>query len=176
MPNQEHERERERDQTHSYSYIPSAPRVNYSLLVMESAGMMKMATGEGSPLRQGAGTGSRLVFGGYRGLPRRNSRSRLFSGGLCIYRNFWRREQVRGGPRVVHEIGRRTRGGRAHPHPRGRPGTLLAQLFYSVGFFWSIKNHQQLARQLDSVWYSFSAILKNKKKKQKLALGSRLIC
>ena len=30
--------------------------------------MMKMATGEGSPLRQGAGTGSREVFGGYRGL------------------------------------------------------------------------------------------------------------
>ena len=53
MPNQEHERERERererDQTHSYWYIPSAPRVNYSLLVMESAGMMKMATGEGFP-------------------------------------------------------------------------------------------------------------------------------
>ena len=55
MPNQEHERERERererDQTHSYWYIPSAPRVNYSLLVMESAGMMKMATGDDSPLR-----------------------------------------------------------------------------------------------------------------------------
>ena len=49
MPDQEHERERERDQTHSYWYIPSAPRVNYSLLVMESAGMMKMAIGEGSP-------------------------------------------------------------------------------------------------------------------------------
>ena len=53
MPNQEHERERERererDQTHSYWYIPSAPRVNYSLLVMESAGMMKMATGDGNP-------------------------------------------------------------------------------------------------------------------------------
>ena len=42
-------RERERDQTHSYWYIPSAPRVDYSLLVMESAGMMKMATGEASP-------------------------------------------------------------------------------------------------------------------------------
>ena len=55
MPNQEHERER--DQTHSYLYICSAPRENYSLLVMESAGMMKMATGEGFPLRQGAGTG-----------------------------------------------------------------------------------------------------------------------
>ena len=43
------ENTRERDQTHSYWYIPSAPRVNYSLLVMESAGMMKMATGDGSP-------------------------------------------------------------------------------------------------------------------------------
>ena len=51
MPNQEHERERERDrdQTHSYWYIPSAPRVNYSLLVMDSARMMKMATGDGFP-------------------------------------------------------------------------------------------------------------------------------
>ena len=33
--------------------------MNYSLLVMKSAGMMKMAAGEGSPLRQGAGTGPR---------------------------------------------------------------------------------------------------------------------
>ena len=48
---------RERDQTHIYWYIPSAPRVNYSLLVMESVGMMKMATEDDSPLRQGAGTG-----------------------------------------------------------------------------------------------------------------------
>ena len=47
MPSQEHERER--DQTHSYGYIPSAPRVNYSLLVMEIAGVMKMATREGFP-------------------------------------------------------------------------------------------------------------------------------
>ena len=45
----EHERERERDQTHNYWYIPSAPRVNYSLLVMDSAGMMKMASGDGIP-------------------------------------------------------------------------------------------------------------------------------
>ena len=62
VPHQEHERERERDQTHRYWYIPSASRVNYSLLVMESAGMMKMAIGDGFPLRQGAGTGSREVF------------------------------------------------------------------------------------------------------------------
>ena len=40
---------RDIDQTRSYWYIPSVPRVNYSLLVMESAGMMKMATSEGSP-------------------------------------------------------------------------------------------------------------------------------
>ena len=110
-------RTRERYQTHSYWYIPSAPRVNYSLLVMESVGMMKMATGEGSPLRPGAGTGSRLVFGGYRGLRRRNSRSRLCSGSFCIYRNFWRRSHVRGGLRVVHEIGGRAQGGRARPPP-----------------------------------------------------------
>ena len=89
MPNQEHEREgeRERDQTHSYYYIPSAPRVKYSLLDMESAGMMKMATGDGSPLRQGAGIGPRMVFGCYRGLRRRNSRSRFIFGGFHIYRN-----------------------------------------------------------------------------------------
>ena len=55
-------------------------------------------------------------------------------------------------------------GGRARPHPRGWLGTLLAQLFYSGGFLWSIKNYQKLARQLDSVWYSFYAILKNKEK------------
>ena len=96
MPNQEHERERERDQTHSYWYIPSAPRLNYSPLTMESAGMMKMASGDGIPLRQGAGTGSRLVFGGYRGLRRRNSRSILLSGGFSIYRIFLRRSHVRG--------------------------------------------------------------------------------
>jgi hypothetical protein len=40
---------RERDTTHSYWYIPSAPRENYSLLVMETAGMMKMASVMVSP-------------------------------------------------------------------------------------------------------------------------------
>ena len=59
MPNQEHERERERerDQTHSYWYKPSALRVNYSLLIMETAGMMKMASSDDSPLWQGAKKG-----------------------------------------------------------------------------------------------------------------------
>ena len=66
--------------------------------------------------------------------------------------------------RVIHEIGAHAQGGRARPHPRGQLGTLLAQIFCSGGFFWSIKNHQKLARQLDSVWYSFSVKLKNKEK------------
>jgi hypothetical protein len=46
--------------------------VDYSLLIMVAVRMMKMATGDDLPLRQGAGTGSRLVFLGYRGLRRRN--------------------------------------------------------------------------------------------------------
>jgi len=46
--------------------------VDYSLLIMVAAGMMKMAIGDDFPLRQGAGMGSRLVFGGYRGLRRQN--------------------------------------------------------------------------------------------------------
>ena len=158
MPNQEHERER--DQTHNYWYTPSAPRVNYSLLVMDSTEIMKMATGDGSPLRHGAGIGSREVFGGYRGLRRRNSRSRLFSRGFSIYRNFWHMSHVRG---VSGLSTRKPPLGRAL-HPRGQPGTLLAQLLHSRGFFWSIKIRQKLSRQLDSVWFSFSAILKNKEK------------
>ena len=58
--------------------------------------MMKMATGEGSPLRQGAGTGSRLVFGGYRGLRRRNSRSILFPEGFRVYGYIYAKEVGQG--------------------------------------------------------------------------------
>ena len=112
----ERTRERERDQTHSYWYIPSAPRVNYSLLVMDSIGMMKMASGDGIPLRQGAGTGSRLVFGGYRGLRRWNSRSIFCSGSFRVRRYIWvqgERWWSYGGPtRQGARPGRRAR-----PHP-----------------------------------------------------------
>ena len=97
MPNQEHERERERDQTHSYWYIPSAPRVNYSLLVMESAEMMKMATGEGFPLWQGAGT---EACGG--GTPDLFC-SPMFLGYMDIYR---RKKSVRGATRGPRGWGR----------------------------------------------------------------------
>jgi hypothetical protein len=46
--------------------------VDYSLLIMVAIGMMKMASGDDLPLRQGAETGSRLVFQGYKGLRRQN--------------------------------------------------------------------------------------------------------
>ena len=85
MPNQEHERERERDQTHSYWYIPSAPRENYSLLVMESTGMMKIATEEGLPPPAGCRNGSRLAFDGYGGFWRRNSQSIVLSDVFRVY-------------------------------------------------------------------------------------------
>ena len=97
MPNQEHERGR--DQTHSYWYIPSAPRENYSLLIMESTGMMKMATREGFPLRQGAGTGldwlsvAMEASGG--GTPNLLC-SQMFLGYMEIYR---RKKYVRGATR-----------------------------------------------------------------------------
>ena len=93
--------------------------MNYSLLVMESAEMMKMATGEGSPLRQGAGTGSRLVFGGYRGLRRRNSLSILFPDRFRVYGYTYRRKKYdRGAMRGPRGWGRAQGVGRA-PDPRG---------------------------------------------------------
>ena len=45
IPSQEHER----DTTHSYWYIPSAPMVDYSLLIVVASGMMKMATKDDFP-------------------------------------------------------------------------------------------------------------------------------
>ena len=79
-----------------------------------------------------------------------------------------------GGLRGNHEVGGHAQGVGLAPHPRGGLGTLLAHRRYSVGFFWSKNNLRAISGQLDSVWFSFSAILKNKEK-QKLALGSRLI-
>ena len=90
------QRERERDQTHSYWYIPSAPRENYSLLVMESIGMMKMATGEGLPPPAGCRNGSRLVFGRYRGFWRRNSQTILCFGSFRLRRYIWVQEVRQG--------------------------------------------------------------------------------
>jgi hypothetical protein len=46
--------------------------VDYSLLIVVAAEMMKMATGDDLPLRQGAGTGSRLDIMDTEALQRRN--------------------------------------------------------------------------------------------------------
>ena len=105
-------RERERDQTHSYWYIPSAPRENYSLLVMESTGMMKMATGEGFPPPAGCRNRSRLVFGGYGGFWRWNSRSIVLLDVLGYMEIYRRKKYVRGATRGP-------RGWRARPLPHG---------------------------------------------------------
>ena len=108
--------------------------MNYFLLVMESAGMMKMATGEGSPLRQGAETGSRLVFGGYRGLRRRNSQSILLPEGFRVYGDIWAEEVHQGS----NEVATRQGGAPApwaRPHPRGplvAPLTDLFRLYMSI--------------------------------------------
>ena len=144
--------------------------MNYSLLVMESAGMMKMATGEGSPLRRGAGIGSRLVFGGYRGLRWRKFRSRLCSGGFCIYKRFWHWEQVRG-----------ARGWRARPGG-GRAPYLVASLklplrglqVSRVAFLPKITSLEGFIPFRLRLIFLFFETLKQGKK-QKLSLGSGLI-
>ena len=69
-----------------------------------------------------------------------------------------------GGPRGGHAVGGRAQEGRARPHPRGCLGTPLVHLRYSVGFFWTQNNLREFSGQLDSVWFSVSAILKNKEK------------
>ena len=57
----------------------------------------------------------------------------------------------------VREASRKPRGREARPtpwarpHPRGQPGTLLVQLRYSVGFFWSKNNLRKFLGQLDSI-------------------------
>ena len=64
--------------------------------------MLKMATGEGSPLCQGAGTGSREVFGGYSGTPDLSSYS-MFLRYVDLYR---RKKSVGGASRGPGDRGR----------------------------------------------------------------------
>ena len=58
----------------------------------------------------------------------------------------------------------RAQGGRARPYPRGCLRTLLGALWCSVGFFLSKDDLREISGQLDSLWLSFSTILKNKEK------------
>ena len=143
-------RERERDQTHSYRYIPSAPRVNYSLLVMESIGMMKIATGDDFPPPAGCQNRVRLVFGGYRALRRRNSRSRFISGAFYIYRNFGAENKSGGSTRSPQDR-RAPRGGRERRPPLWRPRGSSGPTLLLRGLLLVHKNHRKFSGQLDSV-------------------------
>ena len=139
--------------------------MNYSLLIMETAGMMNMATGDGFPLRQGAETGSRLVFGGYRGLCWRNSRSRFLFEGFCIYKNFWRQFQVRG----VHEEPTRS---------EGVPSTLVVAsgLFWPTsGTPWASSGLKMISVKFQLNWTPFGfPFLRYSKTRKKTETGTRL--
>src|SRR4051812_44538918 len=84
--------------------------VNYSLLVMETDRMMKMAFGDDFPLRQGAREGLQMRSLRYRGLRWWCGSSRILSGRSYIYRSFWRRFHVRGPTRDRQAQGARPRG------------------------------------------------------------------
>ena len=113
--------------------------------------MMKMATGEGFPLRQGAGTGldwfsvATEASGG--GTPDLFC-SPKFLGYMGIY---GRKKYVGGPPGYPRGRGRAQGVGAQAPHPRGQPGTLMVHLRYSVGFFWSKNKFREVSGQLDSV-------------------------
>ena len=135
-------------------HIPSAPRKNYSLLVMESTGMMKMATGEGYPLRQGAETGldwlSVATEASSGGTPDLLC-SRMFLGYMDIYR---RKKYVKGATRGPR--GWRARPGGRGPLPRGLLEASLTCTSSLLGFFPSKNGFREVSGQLDSVWFSFS--------------------
>ena len=109
-----------------------------------------MATGEGFPLRQGAGTGldwfsvATEASGG--GTPDLLCSSK-FLGYMGIY---GRKKYVGGPPGCPQGRGARPGGGRAL-HPRGQARALLVQLRYSVGFFWSKNKLREVLGQLDSI-------------------------
>ena len=118
---------------------------------MDSTGMMKMATGDGFPLRQGAGTGSREVFGGYRGLRRRNSRSRLCSGSFRVCRYIWVqgvRRRSYGGP--MRQGG--APGGWARPPPSWTPRQPCSVVLKSPV---RILLQKYRSRRFHSVWTPF---------------------
>ena len=116
--------------------------MNYSLLIMETAGMMKMASGDDFPLRQGAGIGLQMVFLWYRGVRRRRRCSRLISGGFSIYRIFqrWNHEKrsYEGPTRQQHT---------APPGRAVMPCEQLVRLLVLPrsfgGLFWSQKNFKK---------------------------------
>ena len=102
---------------------------------------------------------------------------KVFLGCLCWFGDIWEYigKIIRsGGARGAHKGG-------GTPYPQCAPSVLVAAsclLRLHLQVSWLSSSSRKIIANvsfyLDSVWYSFSAKLKNKKK-QKLALGSRLI-
>ena len=166
MPNQEHERER--DQTHSYWYIPSALRENYSLSSSWRApGWWRWPPERDSPLRQGAVTGldwfsvATQAYGG--GTPDLG-----FFLEVSVYIRGFGVENKSGGLRAVHKVGRHA------PTLVGSPW-----LFWPNSFTpWPSSGPKisSVKFQVHSTPFGFPFLRYSKtRKKQKLALGSRLI-
>ena len=108
---------------------------NYSFLIMESTGMMKMATGEGFPLRQGAGMGldwfSVATEASGSGTPDLLC-SRMFLGYMEIY---WWKKYVTGAMRGPQGWRARPRGVGAPPPswaPHGSPDLPPLPIYTSI--------------------------------------------
>ena len=136
--------------------------------------MIKMATGEGLPPLAGCRNGSRLVFSGYGGFWRRNSRSRFLSGSFGLYKRCCSREQGRVSPGCPRGRGARP-GGWARPPPswaaRDSSGPTLALQGLLLVHTNSLKIGTSIGLHLVSLFCKTQKQGENRK----LALGSRLI-
>ena len=120
--------------------------------------MMKTATGEGFHPPAGCQTGLDWFSVATEASGGETLDLGFFLEVLVYIRGFGVENKSGGSPGYPRGREARPGGGRA-PHPRGQPKTLMAQLFYSMAFFWSKNKLRQVSGQLDSVWFSFSAIL-----------------
>ena len=81
-----------------------------------------------------------MISRGYRGLRRRNFRSRLFSRGLGIYRRGWRQEQVRGPHRKSTRHSGTPQGGGHAPTLVGSMGLLFDNFCSSIFYIFEKKS------------------------------------
>ena len=150
--------------------------MNYSLLIMESVGMMKMATDEGSPPGRVPEQGPHWFLVAIEACSEGTPDLGYFLEVSIFIGIFGIGLTSGGGGSLNHPRDRGPRLGRwARPHPCGRLGTLLAQLFYSGGLLLVHKKSSKIGTSIGlRLIFLFCDTLKQGKK-QKLALGSGLI-
>ena len=112
--------------------MPSAPRVNYSLLIMETAGMMNMATGEGSPSGRVPGRAPERFLVATEACGGGTSDLGFFLEVSIFIRIFGVGNKSRRCPRGPQAL-------RVRPLACGLLETLLVHLRCFGGLFWSIK-------------------------------------